>query len=285
MEDIQKQTLARLLPNAAVGPELIVPRSKLPEDLRVELEASASVKILVAGQRGMGKSTELRRLEALIASSEMIPVFVQFGAQESITHPMLLRAMARALQARLPERLSSKVTSRFQAWFAHEEEVVETEEGSGGSASVGGKAFVLKAEKGVHHKNTKKTTTKLVKPKNVDELVNLFNELVNEGRKASEAKIAFIVDDIDKIQDTSSIESTFVDASQTITAIDAPCIFTVPITYATSSSLRPATLAYGGIYRVPAVEVLNEDGTANTAGIDHMKDVLKAPNAILPDSG
>ena len=284
MQEIQKQTLARLLPNAPAAPELIVPRSKLPEDLLVELESSPSVKILVAGQRGMGKTTELRRLESLLTSTELLPVFVQFGAQELITHPMLLRAMARTLQERLPERVTPRVAARFQAWFAQEEEVLETEEGTEGSASIGGKAIVVKAQKGMHHKNTKKTTTRLVKSKTLEDLVSLFNDLLKDARKATGARIVFIVDDIDKIQNTSSIESTFVDASQTITAIDAPCIFTVPITYATSSSLRPATLAYGGIYRVPAVEVLAEDGGRNAAGIDHMKTVLqrRMPYSPIP---
>src|SRR2546427_1892977 len=268
-------------------PDLVVARLRLqlPEDLRAEVEASDSVKILVAGQRGMGKTTELRRLEALLGGGEIVPVFVQFGAQESITHPMLIRAMGHTLRDGVGEKLSTKVTTRFESLFAEQTEVIEVEEGSEGSAGIGGKIVVLEAGKKIHHKDLKKTTRKTTVVRSIDELVTAFNALIEEAKRVSKRRVVFIVDDIDKIQDLSSIESTFVTASHVIGAINAPCIFTVPITYATSSSVRLAGLAYGQIYRVPAIEVVGKDGNTNQVAVDFMKEIVSRRMPFNPIPG
>ena len=105
-----------LLPNFAAEAGLIVARGKLPEDLKSEVETSDSVKLLVAGQRGM----ELRRLAGLLAGGKTQPVPIQFGAQRSISHSMLIRAMAHGLRDAVGVKLSSKILNRFDGWFADE---------------------------------------------------------------------------------------------------------------------------------------------------------------------
>src|SRR5690348_9959386 len=93
----QRESLSLLLPNAVPNPSLIVPRGKLPEQLLADIVPSDTTKLLVAGQRGMGKTTELRRLETRLGESDFVAVFLQFGAQPFITHSGLIRAMAHAL--------------------------------------------------------------------------------------------------------------------------------------------------------------------------------------------
>ena len=94
MEYAQKKTLEMLLPNYSASPELIVPRGTIPEELSAEIDVSDNIKYLLAGQRGMGKTTELKRLVGILEGTDIIPVFVQFGSQDGITHPMLIDAMA-----------------------------------------------------------------------------------------------------------------------------------------------------------------------------------------------
>jgi hypothetical protein len=110
--------------------------------------------------------------------------------------------------------------------------------------------------------------------------------MVDKSRRASKKRIAFVVDDIDKVQDATSIESTFIHASHFLCAINAPCVFTVPITYATSPYLRIAALPYHGIYRVPAVDLLDEKGKPNGEAFEFMRKVfnLRMPyNPLSPD--
>lgn len=274
MEAAQKQTLSMLMPNFSAAQDLIVPHGKLAETLKADIESADSGKFLVAGQRGMGKTTELRRLSALL-EGDHLSIFVQFGSQEAITHPLLLQAMAVGLLNHLPRSLSARVVTRFQDWFAKEEESRVSEEGSEGSASIGGKVLVLKAEKGIRHKDKASVTKTSTKSKTLSDLVGRFNDLLQEGNKVAKLPLVFIVDDIDKIQDPASIEDTFIHASHIINSIAAPCVFTVPITAATSSLVRMASLAYADVYRVPAVDVLLDNGSPNERAIGFIIEVLK----------
>jgi hypothetical protein len=106
------------------------------------------------------------------------------------------------------------------------------------------------------------------------ELVIRFNELLEKAQKKCKKTIAFIIDDIDKVQDPSSIEGTFIHSAQLISGIECPCVFTVPITYATSTYLRIATLPYNAIYRMPAVPLYTHDGKENEEAFVFMRKVF-----------
>lgn len=284
MNEKQKKTLELLLPYAGKESELVVPRGKLPEQLCAEIVPSDTAKLLVAGQRGMGKTTELKRLINQLGTSDFVPVFLQFGAQPTISHAGLIYAMGQALFVHPQSKLDEKSFRLFQEWFALEEVSVSVEEGSEGEAGIGGSYVILEAKKKIARKSTRKNqkTHKVVK--DTRDLLKSFNNLIQKARKNSGKRIVFVVDDIDKIQDSSSIENTFIHSAHFIGQIDCPCIFTVPVTYATSSYLRIATLPYT-IYRVPAVELLDAKGNRNEAAFDFMRKVfrLRMPFNPIPE--
>jgi energy-coupling factor transporter ATP-binding protein EcfA2 len=284
MTNDQKRTLGMLQPNFAAEPDLIVARGTLPEQLLAEIESSTEGKYLVAGQRGMGKTTELLRLYGLL-QAESLPIFVQFGAQESITYPMLIDAMAQALFKNPQIKINTRLQKRYRDWFSDEDELYLVEEGSEGSASVGGEIVFLAGKKSVRHKQNKSKTKKTKILKGLKDLLDNFNDLIADSQKQTSRRIVFIVDDIDKIQDVSSIERTFIHSPHIIYSIRTPAIFTVPITYATSSSTRLGSLSYGGIYRVPAIEIVSQEGSVNASELDFMRQVLKRrmPYNPLPD--
>ncbi|HTD97207.1 MAG TPA: hypothetical protein VK627_09760, partial [Edaphobacter sp.] len=64
MNQLERETLANLLPNAKYRSAFVISRGSLPDELFADIQTDNCVKVLVAGQRGMGKTTELRRLEA-----------------------------------------------------------------------------------------------------------------------------------------------------------------------------------------------------------------------------
>jgi len=284
MTDDQKKTLGLLLPNAIPDSGLIVPRGKLPAQLHADIEPSDTTKLLVAGQRGMGKTTELRRLTALLQDSDYLPVFLQFGAQPSITHAGLIRAMGEALLLHRFSKLNVKSFQHFQEWYLREEVTHVVEEGTRGEAGLGGEYVVFSAKGKLEHKSSRKTKKIQKVAKDTRELIIRFNRLIQEVRKRTGKRVVFIVDDIDKVQDSSSIDNTFIHASHFIGEIDSPCIFTVPITYATSSYLRIAALPYTGIYRVPAVELLDPQGQRNHQAFEFMRKVftLRMPFNPIP---
>lgn len=127
MTPAQKQTLSMLSPITTPAREVIVPRTNLPELLLAEIEPSEPVKIFVAGQRGMGKTTELRRFVDLLEDSDFLPIFLQFGSQERIDHPSLIKLMASALHAELGAALDGKALSKVADWYVAVESVTVVE--------------------------------------------------------------------------------------------------------------------------------------------------------------
>jgi hypothetical protein len=251
-----------------------LPWGTLPQDLMADVESANVVKILVAGQRGMGKTTELRRFESMLeAGRGFQPVFLQFGAQERINDETLIYTMAQALLLKSEIKVSK--SDPLWAWFDDEEMVSSYSESRGGSASLGGVLPLMSAKGGIQtDRGTKRTSTRKV-IKNKRELLEAFNVIIQRAKEKTGAQIVFIVDDIDKIQDTASVEGTFVSSAHTLGLIDAPCVFTVPYTYATSSFNRLASLPYTNIHRVPAVAINSREGLPQPPNLEFMSLVLK----------
>jgi AAA ATPase domain len=270
----QKDTLANLLPSYQIRHDLILSRGNLPEELKTDILTANSVKILVAGQRGMGKTIELRRLEALLkATSDYYPIFLQFGAEENIDDVNLVYTMAQALLA--TGDLSPKRGSVVAQWFDKEETVSSYTETKGGGVGINANVYIVHANVGAKTSRDNKTTKTKTVVKQKRDLIQAFNELIEEFRKAAKKQVVFIVDDIDKIQNLASVEATFINSAQLIGNIAAPCVFTVPFTYATSSYLRLASLPYENIHRVPAVAVNDIDGTRNSDQCAFLAQLIK----------
>jgi len=209
----QKRTLSLLLPNAVPTTDLIVPRGNLPDQLYADILSGDTVKLLVAGQRGMGKTTELLRFVKRLENSEFMPLFLQFGAQGSISEDGLLFSMAQTLDKSPKCDLDTKDFKPLLEWYEQETFESVVEEGVGGEAGVGGELIVVRARGSIKHAKNTKVTRQRKTVRDTRELLQRFNLLVAKATKISKKKPVFIVDDIDKVQDASSIENTFIHAA------------------------------------------------------------------------
>ena len=274
MNQLERETLANLLPNAKYRSAFVISRGSLPDELFADIQTDNCVKVLVAGQRGMGKTTELRRLEALLKeSTDYYPIFLQFGAEEKIDDVSLIHSMAQALIA--GSGLKPKKGSTIDKWFTREEIVSSYAESVGGDASLRASFYFVTAGGGIKSsRDLRKTATETVVKKKAD-LVQAFNEVVAEANKVTERQAVFIVDDIDKIQDADSVETTFISSAQLLGSLDAPCVFTVPYTYATSSLIRIASLPYQNIHRVPAIGIVDERGASVTEQLSFLVELMQ----------
>jgi hypothetical protein len=283
MSEDQRRTLSMLSPIASVDPRIIVPRTKLPDELYAEITPGEPVKIFVSGQRGMGKTTELKRFLEMVDRSTFIPIFLQFGSQQSISHTGLVRAMAAGLYGTQGLKVDDRAYQKIQDWFASEESTTTIEESSGGKASVGGNYLVIGASGEIAHSHTKSTKKTNTLERSITELLGAFNSFIEKMERSSKRKVLFVVDDIDKVQNVDSINSTFIHSSHIIGQLQCACIFTVPITYATSNYVRIAGLPYNGIHRVPAIDLFDEKGSRNLEAQQFMRHVfnLRMPYSPL----
>jgi hypothetical protein len=269
-----KETLANLLPSHKIDAGLFVSRGMLPEELKTDIMTANSVKLLVAGQRGMGKTVELVRLHQLLQKTEdYIPIFLQFGAEENIADVNLIYTMAQALIA--TNHVPAKRGSVVDKWFEKEEVISSYTEGSGGESGIDANVYVVRAKFGINSKRQKVQNTTKTVIKQKKDLIAAFNELLRDFKKAAKKQPVFIVDDIDKIQNLASVEATFINSAQLIGNIEAPCVFTVPFTYATSSFIRLSSLPYESIHRVPAIAVLDIEGNICQEEAEFLLQLLK----------
>jgi hypothetical protein len=184
MDHRQRRTLELL--NASTIPEmnLIVPRGTLPETLETEICSSDSVKLLVAGQRGMGKTTELRRLAQLLQSgTSHLPVFVAFGSQESISETALVLSMANALYAQQDLGLTERSMREIRDWESTIELGEVVQELKEGTLGIGSNIPIISVKGAVGKtKTNSRTKKKTVLPSKID-LVSYFNKFVDEAQK------------------------------------------------------------------------------------------------------
>jgi len=275
MNETQRQTLKLLNVNTVPNSELIIPRGTLPETLAAEMATADGVKLLVAGQRGMGKTTELRRLASLLQNENTyLPIIVPFGSQESITETALILTMANHLYALDESRLKSSDMKELQDWQATVEIGESVEESKEGKAALGGSIPLLSAKAGVSHKSGTSVSKKRTVTRSKSELLQAFNKILAKTRENCKKRVVFIIDDIDKVQNPDSIEKTFIHAAHFIGDIECPCVFTVPITYATSTYLRIATLPYNALYRMPAVPLFDASGQRSEGAFAFMRAVF-----------
>ena len=188
----QRNTLRMLLPGYQAEETLIVPRGTLPLELKAEVISSDRVKLLVAGQRGMGKTTELERLRRLLEESEVLPVFIQFGAQHSITLPMLIRVMGGELLKHPTSKLTTKDRAKFVDWFSTEEEIYVEHEGGSGAAAIGGKIPLLTAELGVEHRKSTEKKKTSIEDRPISDLIARFNDLISSVKRRNGIRPVFI---------------------------------------------------------------------------------------------
>jgi hypothetical protein len=226
----------------------------------------------------------------MLEGSEFTPIFLQFGSQEHIGHPALIRLMADGLRAELEAVVDDRSFGKLNEWFSSEESSRVTEQSRDGSASIGGNYLIASAKGSVKQSKTTTVTQTTTTERGIRDLVNRFNDLVEKAETKGDTRLVFVVDDIDKVQDVESVNATFIHSSHIIGALECACIFTVPITYATSNFVRLAGLPYNGIYRVPAVDLFDQQGQRNHEAQQFMRDVFRlrmpynpVPSDILDD--
>ena len=118
--------------------------------------------------------------------------------------------MKKALQAEQGSAVHGRVFERVSEWYSVEETVVLSKEGSEGKASIGGKVIIAEASGGIVSKKMKSSKKTAGADRTIAALVDRFNSCIQEVEKASERRLVFVVDDIDQVQEASSVNSTLI---------------------------------------------------------------------------
>ena len=256
-------------------------------------EPLGNLKILFAGYKGCGKSTELLRLQKQIDETFVVIGFSVMTELDilNISYIELFIATMERLFAFIDQERAIEIDQRYldniRSWLRSKEieEVTVKHLGAELQAGVDAKVdipflakffgkFKAAAKSSTSVKETLKTK---VEPK-ISDLIFYCNQLIREiknqvGRIGKQG-LVLVVEDMDKI-DVTSGSQIFYDHSTQLTQLDSHCIFTFPIALLYHHKFTTIRNNYDESFVLPMIKVREKDGADHRLGIRVMETIVE----------
>ena len=259
-------------------------------ELKKALEKQ-NIKILFAGHRGSGKSTELNRLKKEIQDKYFIVPFsvsdeLDIGDMDYIDLVMVM--MEKLAEAAVSAKLISendKLLESIAGWLTDVTEIksehtayqAEVQAGIKASRGVLGSLLGIIAEfKASIRAGTDQKTEyrKKIEPR-ISLLKANCNILINSVEKALHPKgkeLLLLIEDLDKV-DPQRIQDIFSKRSGVLSEINTKIIYTVSI-FSLSTPVLRDMMGRFQIQSLPMVKVNTKEGAENDAGIDAIHQIV-----------
>lgn len=260
---------------------------------RLESNAIGSMKILFAGHRGCGKSTELVRLEKEIHNDFLILRFSVVRELDFLNLnyiELFITLMEKLFEFVTNEskiKLQKKLLKNITNWTASKEieEIKDRYMGMDVNAGASSEFSALTLFKFFFSfrasarasSSLKETIKKNVEPKLSELITNcnlLINEIKNQLEKINKKGILLIIEDLDKI-DLSTGEDIFYTHSPQLTQLNCHCIYTFPIALLYNIRFNTIKNNYDECYCLPMIKVFTKDTKVFKKGIDEIKNIIK----------
>ena len=270
-------------------------------ELKKKLER-LNAKILFAGHRGSGKSTELNRLEREIASDTFV---VKFSVAEEldindINYVDLIMVMMEKLASEAVKEeiitTDSKYIEQIKDWLVKVTNIKEKETGYQIEVQAGLKAnqgilslfigIIAEFKAAIRASSNNKTIYREELEKRVTILKANCNVLINAiemGLKKKNKKLLLVVEDMDKA-DTRRIHEILCKHSGILAELNTRMIFVVSMFALTTPNLADITGRFDMV-SLPMIKVREKSGGPFIAGIDTIKAVIgrRAELALFED--
>lgn len=291
---LSRDQLAEFFVNTADARDGIISRrEELQKKLRSNLEHHA--KLLLAGHRGCGKSTELVKLSEELSDDFFTVAFsverecnIANVTVEDVLVVLMERIVDACNEAGLGERFadSTETLKEIHGWFSKELEIDESTSETGKSAEAGvssehtywgklvgllakAKTYIRRGDKHLHRKT-------IEKPHRIAELVNRCNDLiaaVNNVLAGRKQRLLAIIEDLDKAS-LSDARQIFVEQPATLADLRTSLIATVPI-FLLHSPDSGAFDAHFETMTLPMIKVVEFDGSAYGEGRAIIMEIIK----------
>jgi hypothetical protein len=258
--------------------------------LRLEL-STRPTKILFAGYRGCGKSTELNKLQFEIQTKfsvlnysimeESDPINLTYIELFIITMEKLFE-----LAEKQDFPIRKEYIDSIKGWLATKEIQEIQDKYIGAESELGSETqftipwfqkffFKLKVA-GKTSKNFKETLKQNVEPR-LSELIFHCNALIREIRSAGKKRgfqdVLIIVEDLDKIP-IDRAESLFFNYAGQLAQLEASVIFTFPITLLYNQKFNIIRQYFDYDFELPMIKVNNKDGSPNADGRQILREIV-----------
>ena len=260
--------------------------------MKLYLESSAKpVKILFAGYRGCGKSTELNKLQSEIQTRFAVLNYsiMEESDPMSLTYiDLLIITMEKLFDFAEKENLdiSKAYLNSIQGWLATKEiqEIrekyvgAETEFGVDAQFTIPllSKFFAKLKLAGKTSKNFKEVLKKEDNPR-LSELIFRCNDLIREisriGRRKGYRDVVIIIEDLDKVP-IDRAESLFLNYASQLVQLESYVIFTFPITLLYNQKFNIIRQYFDNDFELPMIKVYNKDGSESIEGRRILREIV-----------
>lgn len=256
---------------------------------------------LFCGQRGSGKSTELRHLRNQLHTDDGYYVVFADATQELDVNNLrfvdVLLHFAGRLATQMVDdgvEIEHEHLRGLDQWFCERVEsrastrqfAQEARAGFEGELGIPGLAKVFaKCSDAIKTNSTYKDELRLALRNNFIDFVNAFNHLIEVAQcrlSGGRRRIVFIVDGTDRLGSDNADAFFRSDLSQ-LRQIRGLFVYCAPLQLTYDVPLRQS---FSRVFRLPMVKVANEDGRRNDLGIETMREMLfKRASPTLFDPG
>lgn len=260
---------------------------------RLESNAPGSMKILFAGHRGCGKSTELVRLEKEIQNDFLILRFSVVRELDFLNlnyielFITLMEKLFEFVTKQSKIKLQKKLLKNISNWTASKEieEIKDKYMGIDVNAGASGefsaltlfKFFIKFRASAKASSSLKETIKRNVEPK-LSELISncnlLINEIKNQLDKINKKGILLIIEDLDKV-DLSTGEDIFYTHSPQLTQLNCHCIYTFPIALLYNIRFNTIKNNYDECFCLPMIKVFRKDNKVFKKGITGIQNIIE----------
>ncbi|OLT61196.1 P-loop NTPase fold protein [Moorena bouillonii] len=244
---------------------------------------------LYTGHRGVGKSTELLRLEDYLQKNGCFVVYFSVTAEDideiDTQYTDILLACTRNIVDNLKEYASpNPLLNWLESRWTELKDLALSE--------VEFEKLTVEAQIQIFSKltttlrripSTRKTIREQVDNYSVS-LITALNEFLKDAQDKlpdDQLKIVMIADDLDRIiplekgNNRTSHEEIFLDYSSQLTALNCHVVYTVPISLAYSSQATELRNIYATPQVLPMIMVKNRDNQSYSQGLDKLKEIIE----------
>lgn len=246
--------------------------------------------LLFSGYRGCGKSTELNKLQELIADDFITvsySVLQEFNPTNINYVELFIIVMEKLFKMAETEQIEIRASllQSIKDWVDSEEikkvqelaGKVETETGAEANLNVWfAKLFTKIRVQSNASSSTKKTITKIIEHR-LSELIAHCNDLIREVKlklpSINKKGLVLIIEDLDKLS-VAQAEELFFNHSHTLTNLQTNVIFTFPISLQHHSKSNIIKGNFDQDYELPMVKIKTKTGEPYEKGRQQLYNIL-----------
>lgn len=265
---------------------------------RLIQDPTGCLKILFAGYKGCGKSTELLRLQKEIERDYVVLNFSVMAELDVLNISYIelfiatMERLFKFVKGQEPIEIDPLYLKSIKSWLSSKEIEEVTARHLGAELKAGAEAkvdvpflakffsrFTAAAKSSASVKETLKTK---IEPK-ISEFIFYCNRLIREIKgqlpKIGKKGLVIIIEDMDKV-DLANGKNIFYDHATQLTQLESHCIFTFPIALLYHHKFTTIRNNYDESFVLPMIKTREKDGADNPLGLRVMESIVERRMAM-----